>query len=659
MARRSQSAIRKVGRNLNSKLPRQAVARYRNIQLIARGGMGEVFRATDSVLGRQVAIKAIRPESAADRKRQIRLRREIMAMAQVNHPNMVHLYDFCEDESSACYVMEYVAGQTLDCLLDEEVIRPTTAVALAAQVADALVNLHQKRILHRDITPSNIMVSIDGTAKLMDFGLVKISCGEELTELTEKDCLIGTLLYLPPEYLRFQPWTEKSDVYQLGAVLYKAITGRVPVPADKILSLRQGSADVKIAPPSAVLAKAYSALDEIVMKALSCDPKQRYSSAAELRDNCLAWLVSLDTKPMEVLSPSDDTMTKASLLLSSSNLNDSEPKTEKTKTSSQKNSSRKKTRRSRRKVPTLVRMQLARHQEEKERLSRWRAVLSTMAILFVLAVTAVKIVTWIPSAAPAIAVRAMPVKNISRSALHKAVAVGKLKTTRKLLSSGVDLHGLDNNGWTPLHIAVLANKRDIADLLIEKGTHVEVTDERGYTPLHWASFLGRVELVELLLNKGANPNFGWGRCTAIHIALNSNVKEMRRVLKENWPPKTSAAHTSDRKKITKILLNNGADCNSRDRNEQTALHLASAEGFNDIVLAILHRGVNNIDTCDNEGETPLHKAVRCKGATTLVQTLLGAGAKVELRNSKGQRAYDLAKMAKKATVSAMLKAAKQ
>ena len=675
MVRRSMSAANPLPSGTFSKLPQTAIARYSDIQLVARGGMGEVFKAVDRVLGRQVALKSILPECAADRKRQIRLRREIMAMAQVNHPNMVHLYDFCEDEKSACYVMEYVPGRTLDALLEDGPMKPATAVALIAQIADALTALHNERILHRDITPANIMIRPDGTAKLMDFGLVKMESRDDLTELTEKDCLIGTLLYLPPEYLRYQPWTERSDIYQLGAVLYRMITGKVPVQADKILSLRQGKSDITVAPPSAAMGRAYSTVDDIVMKTLNLEPKHRYKSAAELRDHCLAWLVSLDNKPMQAVEISDSSLTRASLLLSSNGT----PKKVRVKresdssrqSGSQSRQSGSQSRRSGsrarrdRKVPTLVRMQLARHKEEEERLNRWRSILVSAAVLFIAAITTLKIATWQPSPEPAQqthksvvkrASKSMTMPKISKSALHSAAANGKLSETKKLLSAGVDLHGLDENGWTPLHCAVLNGQKAIAELLIEKGTHVEVTDDRGYTPLHWACHLGKKDLVELLLEKGATPNYGWGKCTALHACLNGNDKEMRKILKEFWRKNVQRGSKKVQKEIASMLLSKGADGNSKDQHSATALHLAAAEGLHDIVLAILHRGVNNIDAIDGQGETALHKAVRCKVATSLVQTLLGSGARADVKNNKGQTAYDLAIKAKANTVAALLKA---
>ena len=638
-----------------SKLPQSATTRYGDIQLIARGGMGEVFRAVDRVLGRQVALKSIRPECAADRKRQIRLRREIMAMAQVNHPNMVHLYDFCEDNKSACYVMEYVPGKTLDALLEEGPMKPATAVAFIAQIADALLALHDERILHRDITPSNIMVRPDGVAKLMDFGLVKMESREDLTELTEKDCLIGTLLYLPPEYLRFQPWTERSDIYQLGAVLYRMLTGKVPIQADKILSLRQGKNEITIPTPSAAMGKAYSTVDDIVMKALSLDPKNRYKSAADLRDHCLSWLVTLDNKPMQSIDVTDSSLTKASLLLSSSS---GRPKKVTTKRRPSPAQGGKGKRRS--KIPTLVRLQLARHKEQEDRLNRWRSILITVAVVFTAAIAVLKMATWAPSFAPALEVKkttpqALP--KISNSALHLAAAKGNYKETKKLLSAGVDLHGLDENGWTPLHCAVINGQTDIAELLIEKGTHVEVTDSRDYTALHWACHLGNKGLVEMLLEKGASPTFGWGKCTALHASLKGNYKEMRKILKKFWRKMVPCGKKKDFIAIAKVLLAKGADGNSQDQNSATALHLAARAGLHDIVLAILHRGVTNIDAIDRFGETALHKAVRCKGATSLVQTLLGSGARSDLKNNDSKTPLDLANEFKFKTVTALLKAA--
>jgi len=604
-------------------LPRQVLARYGNIRPLASGGMGQVYAAVDRVLGRPVALKVIRPEGAADRKRRKRLAREVLAMANVAHTNLVHCYDFCDDDTPAFYVMELVPGRTLEALTEDGPLQPTTAVALTAQIADALAALHEAGILHRDVTPANVMVRPDGVAKLMDFGLVKLTERDDLTELTDKDGLLGTLLYLPPEYLRHQPWTKRSDVYQAGAVLYRLLTGRVPVTAERLLSYRHESTDAPVAPPSTLLGKAYVTLDDLVARALAPSPTDRFASAAELRDACLAWLVARDAAPVRPL-PSPEKLDAPS----------------------------------RHDVPTLVRLQVARCDEERATLRRWRLVLA--------AVTAVLVAATLTSSLVRLAtVGEVSPRPVAPQTLHSAVMLGDTTVCRTLLAQGADMHGLDDEGWTPLHTATLTERADMARQLVERGCPVDVVDSRGFTPLQWASFLTSPELVTLFLEKGADPNAGRGRCTPLNAALGSRRAEMLAVLGGRWTALARRVRTdavTDGRAVRRrcrdvalALVAAGADGSVTDDIGATALHRAAAQGLDAVVVALLARGVANIDAVDGHHETALHQAVRSPTPDLVVHTLLAAGASTVIRNSDGRTAADVAALDGRTTLATLVR----
>ena len=199
--------------------------RYRLVRRIATGGMGEVWEADDTVLGRRVALKVLVAELAADKRATRRFVREARATARLTHPNVARVYDFGRDGGVPFLVMELLQGETLADRLAAGPLPPAEAARIAASVADALDAAHQLGIVHRDVKPANVMLTPAGDVKVMDFG---IAAAADETHSTTGSGLYATVAYVSPERVAGEPATPASDVYSLGVVLYELLCGRPP-----------------------------------------------------------------------------------------------------------------------------------------------------------------------------------------------------------------------------------------------------------------------------------------------------------------------------------------------------------------------------------------------------------------------------------------------
>ncbi len=202
--------------------------RYRLEARIGAGGMAEVYRGFDPVLNRTVAIKILLPQFARDASFVERFRREAQAAARLNHPNIVGVYDTGADDGTQFIVMEFIEGRTLaDFLAAGRRPTPVQAAEISQRICGALAAAHAQGVIHRDIKPGNVMVTRDGTVKVMDFGIARITTGVETAPQTS--AVLGTASYLSPEQAQGGPLDARTDIYSLGAVLYELLTGRPPV----------------------------------------------------------------------------------------------------------------------------------------------------------------------------------------------------------------------------------------------------------------------------------------------------------------------------------------------------------------------------------------------------------------------------------------------
>jgi serine/threonine-protein kinase len=246
--------------------------------------MAQVWEATDEVLARRVAVKLLHPHLAADESFLARFRREAVAAARLSHPAIVSIYDTCADEGCEAIVMELVEGRTLRELLDERRwLEPGQAVAIIAEVADALETAHRAGVVHRDIKPANILLSDDGRVLVADFGIAKAGGDATTTNNT-----LGTVKYLAPEQVEGAAVDARTDVYALGIVLYEALCGRPPFVADTDAGTALARLHRDPMRPRNVRAGVPKPLEDVVLRAMARDPDARFESASAFRAALLA-----------------------------------------------------------------------------------------------------------------------------------------------------------------------------------------------------------------------------------------------------------------------------------------------------------------------------------------------------------------------------------
>ncbi|MFC0029667.1 serine/threonine-protein kinase [Micromonospora chaiyaphumensis] len=251
--------------------------RYRLDERIASGGMGDVWRGTDQVLGRTVAVKSLLPALLDEPGFAERFRGEARTMATINHPGVVDVYDFGSDQQIAFLVMEYVEGDALSSTLSRVGrLTPARTMALLAQAADALHAAHEKGIVHRDVKPGNLLVRPNGTLVLTDFGIAR---SDLVGQLTAAGSVLGTASYISPEQATGAVATPASDVYALGVVAYQCLAGRRPFEGDNPLEIAMKHVRETPRPLPADIPPQVRA---IVERALAKDPAARWPSAAAL-----------------------------------------------------------------------------------------------------------------------------------------------------------------------------------------------------------------------------------------------------------------------------------------------------------------------------------------------------------------------------------------
>lgn len=254
--------------------------RYELLAKVGDGGMAVVYKARDIMLNRTVAVKILRESYATDPAFLARFNREAQAAANLNHPNIVNVFDTGQDGDIHYIVMEYIEGSNLKELIVKQAPLPASqAIEIAAQICDAINYAHTKGLIHRDIKPQNILLTNDGTVKVTDFGIAK-GYGDQ--NLTQTGITLGTVHYFSPEQAKGLQVSPQSDIYSIGVVLYEMMTGRIPFESDNPVALAVKHIEELPPPPRRYNPSIPTTLEGIILKALNKDPKDRYPNAASM-----------------------------------------------------------------------------------------------------------------------------------------------------------------------------------------------------------------------------------------------------------------------------------------------------------------------------------------------------------------------------------------
>jgi eukaryotic-like serine/threonine-protein kinase len=271
-----------------SSLIGRTLSHYRIIEKIGAGGMGEVYRAHDERLERDVALKVLHPGMLSGEAARKRFRKEALALSNLNHPNIATVHDFDVHEDLYFLIMEYVAGENLSEKLHGGSLAEIEVLRLGMQLADGLAAAHEQGIIHRDLKPGNTRLTTDGRLKILDFGLAKLMQPPSGTTETAETAsigqtrgLVGTLPYMAPEQLRGEPVDGRTDIWSAGVLLYKMTTGRSAFPEADSARLITSILTAAPVPPRDLNPQLSSGIENIILKCLEKNPEDRYQSAKE------------------------------------------------------------------------------------------------------------------------------------------------------------------------------------------------------------------------------------------------------------------------------------------------------------------------------------------------------------------------------------------
>jgi TolB-like protein/Tfp pilus assembly protein PilF/tRNA A-37 threonylcarbamoyl transferase component Bud32 len=287
----------------------KTLGHYTILEQIGAGGMGEVYRAYDERLEREVAIKVLPAGALADPVERKRFRKEALALSKLNHPNIATVHEFAREEGIDCLVMEYITGVSLNERLGRGPLLERDVLPLAEQLAEGLAAAHDQGLVHRDLKPGNLRITPEGRLKILDFGLAQLApaapaVSNAATETrVDTQIISGTLPYMAPEQLRGEGVDHRSDIWAVGVVLYEMTTGRRPFDAKLPTAI---AADIQTKPaarPGLLAPQLSHALEFVILKCLEKDPERRYQSARELLADLRRLYSISNTDPRESAGP--------------------------------------------------------------------------------------------------------------------------------------------------------------------------------------------------------------------------------------------------------------------------------------------------------------------------------------------------------------------
>jgi serine/threonine protein kinase/Tfp pilus assembly protein PilF len=267
--------------------------RYEVIEELGKGGMGRVYRVEDTKLGQEVALKLIRPDVASDEKTIERFRNELRTARTIRHKNVCGMYDLGEENGTHYITMEYIRGEDLKSLIHKMgLLSPGQIITIAKQICDGLAEAHRLGIIHRDLKPQNVMIDLEGNARVMDFGIAR---SLEAKGITGPGIIIGTPEYMSPEQVEGKEVDQRSDIYSLGVILYEMATGQVPFEGDTpfVIGMKHKSETPK--DPRELNSQTPKDLSQVILRCLEKDKDKRYQSAGEVRAELASIAAGLPT----------------------------------------------------------------------------------------------------------------------------------------------------------------------------------------------------------------------------------------------------------------------------------------------------------------------------------------------------------------------------